>query len=173
MRIAEHIKMDNAPYDMWVRDGQVTVTETLGGVKTDYKYILEYYKNIIKQYELKLVGIGFDPHNADAFLNDLEEFGVDCTEIRQSCASLNDATMDFKLEVDAHNVRYNRKNTMLTWSFVNANVVRNSFKEIKIDKDKNSKRIDPCDAVIDAHKLSMSGAKPKKSVYEERGMRSL
>lgn len=172
-RVDEHIQSDKAPYDMWIRDGQITVTETLGGVKTDYKYILSYYKDIIKQYDLKLLGIGYDPHNADAFLNDLEEFGCDCTEIKQSCASLNDATVDFKLEVDAKNILYNRKNTMLTWSFVNAKVVYNSFKEMKIDKDTKTKRVDPCDAVICSHKLALANKKSKKSVYEERGMRML
>jgi len=38
---------------------------------------------------------------------------------------------------------------------VNAKTVRNSFKEIKIDKESQVKRIDPVDAVICSHKLAM------------------
>lgn len=169
-RVAEHIKSDNAPYDMWIRDGLLTVTETLGGVKTDYKYILAYYKDLIKKYDLKLKGIGYDPHNADAFLHDLDEvFGVDCVEIIQSARSLNDATVDFKLEVEAGNVIYNKHNRLLTWSMVNAKTDSNSFGEIKIEKHAQTKRIDPVDAVIDAHKLAL-GSKKQKSVYEARGI---
>ncbi|MGG0794547.1 terminase TerL endonuclease subunit [Brevibacillus laterosporus] len=157
-RVAEHIKTDGAPYDIWIMDGLLTVTETLGGVKTDYKYVLNYYRDLIKKYNLILKGIAYDPHNADAFLSDLEEFGVDCVEITQSAKSLNDATEDFRLEVEAGNVFYDRRNKLLTWSMANAKTTSNSFGEIKIDKDPNAKtrRIDPIDAVIDSHKLVIS-----------------
>ena len=168
-RVAEHIKTDMAPYDMWIKGELLTVTETLGGVKTDYRYIVRYYKELLEKYDLRLIGIGYDGHNADAFLSDLEEFGVDCTEVKQSCRSLNDATVDFRLAVDAREVAYNRKNELLTWSVVNANVVSNSFGEIKIDKDLARKRIDPVDAIIDAHKLCM--AIDKENAYESRGIR--
>lgn len=160
-RVAEHIKTDNAPYDMWIRDGLLTVTETLGGVKTDYKYIIAYYKKIIEEYDLKLKAIGYDPHNAAAFLNDLEEFGVDCVEIVQSAKNLDDATKDFRLEAEAGNIMYDKRNTLLTWSIINAKTVSNSFGEIKIEKDlqRKTRRIDPVDAVINAHKLAMATPK--------------
>ncbi len=170
-RLAEHVATDKAPYDMWVRDELITLTETMGGYKTDYKYIISYYKDLIAKYHLKLKGIAYDPHNASAFLQDLEEFNVDCVEIVQSCKSLNDPTVDFKNTVDATDIIYSRKDKLLTWSFTNAVTVSNSFGEIKIDKDLQNKRIDPCDAVIDAHKLVLT--KKEKSTYENRGMRSL
>jgi phage terminase large subunit-like protein len=154
-RVTEHIKSDNAPYDMWIKEGLLTVTETLGGVKTDYKYIIQYYKDLIAKYDLKLRGIAYDPHNADAFLSDLEEFGVDTIEIVQSARSLNTPTVDFRLEVEAGNIIYDKRNKLLTWSMANAKTVSNSFGEIKIDKDLRVKRIDPVDAVIDAHKIAM------------------
>ena len=169
-RVAEHIKTDNAPYDIWVREGLLTVTETMGGVKTDYKYIIAYYQEIIEKYELILKGIAYDPHNADAFLNDLETFGVDCVEIVQSCKSLNDATVDFRLEVEAGNVIYDKRNRLLSWSMANAKTVSNSFKEIKIDKDLASKRIDPIDAVIDAHKLAIVDKEEDCPYGEDRGI---
>ena len=85
---------------------------------------------------------------------------------------MNDATVDFRLEVEAGNVVYDRKNHLLTWSMVNAKTESNSFGEIKIMKHTQTKRIDPVDAVIDAHKLAFSN-KSAQSVYEQRGMRSL
>ncbi len=154
-RLAEHIKTDRAPYDMWVREGLLDLTETLGGVKTDYKYIIAYYKRIIAEYDLKLKVIAYDPHNADAFLGDLDEFGVDCIMIVQSAKSLNDATVDFNLEVDAGNVLYDKKDKILAWSFGWAVTTSNSFGEIKIDKENRVERIDPCDATIDAHKVTI------------------
>ncbi|MCQ6302101.1 terminase large subunit [Bacillus cereus] len=156
-RVAEHIKTDHAPYDMWIRDRLLTVTETLGGIKTDYKYIIAYLKRIVEEYELIVNVIAYDPHNADAFLNDLEELGYNSIMIVQSAKNLNDATTDFRLEVEAGNIQYNRKNKLLTWSVANAKTVSNSFGEIKIDKHLKEKRIDPIDAVIDAYKMAMKG----------------
>lgn len=153
LRLQEHIQTDKAPYDIWLRQGLLTATETLGGVKTDYKYIVSYLKKIKDQYDLKFKAIAYDPHNADAFLQDLSEFGCDCIEIVQSAKNLNQPTEDFKLEVDAGNVIYNKNNGLLTWSAVNAKLTWNSFGECKIDKNYRIKRIDPIDAVIDAHKV--------------------
>jgi phage terminase large subunit-like protein len=173
-RLAEHIKTDKAPYDIWVQEKLITVTETLGGIKTDYKYIISYLKTIIKQYDLKLRIICYDPHNADAFLNDLEELGIDTLMIVQSAKNLNDPTVNFRLEIESGNVLYNEDEAkVLTWSIANAKTVSNSFKEIKIDKDLAVKRIDPVDAVIDAWKEAMKGEPIKQSIYEKRGMRSL
>ncbi|PEI37728.1 terminase [Bacillus wiedmannii] len=156
-RVEEHIKTDNAPYDIWIRDGLLTVTETLGGIKTDYKYIIAYLKRIVEEYELIINVIAYDPHNADAFLSDLEELGYNSIMIVQSAKNLNDATTDFRLEVEAENIQYNRKNRLLTWSVANAKTVSNSFGEIKIDKHLKEKRIDPIDAIIDAYKMAMKG----------------
>lgn len=155
-RVAEHIKTDNAPYDMWIREGLLTVTETLGGIKTDYKYIISYLERIIEEYELDVKMICYDPHNASAFLYDLESLGIDSLSITQSARNLNDATVDFRLEVEAGNVEFNKENKLLTWSVANAKVVSNSFGEIKLDKDLQHKRIDPLDAVIDAWKMAMT-----------------
>jgi phage terminase large subunit-like protein len=149
-RVEEHVKTDKAPYDIWIKEGLITVTETGGGYKTDYKYIISKLKEWIETYDLKVKMICYDPHNADTFLQDLEEIG-DILEVKQYCKTLNDATVDFKLEVESGNVIYNRKNSLLEWSFANAKTVDNSMGEIKIDKDFKEKRIDPCDAVIDAH----------------------
>ncbi len=164
-RLMEHEQTDKAPYREWVSSKLMTLTETLGGYKTDYKYILTYYSGLVQQLHLKLLGIGYDPHNASAFLEDLEEyFGCDLVEIGQSARALNDATDDFRLCVQAGKMLHDRRNTLLTWSFFNAKAVHNSFGEIKIDKNLRTKRIDPCDAAIDAHKLAMSDSRIKVDV---------
>ena len=48
---------------------------------------------------------------------------------------------------------YDEKNELLAWSITNAKTVSNSYGEIKIDKDRRNKRIDPVDAVINGYKL--------------------
>lgn len=163
-RLIEHEQTDKAPYRIWAEEKLLTLTETGGGYKTDYKYILQYYKKLIDRLGLKLLGIGYDPHNASAFLEDLEVFGCDIVEIGQSARSLNDATDDFRTSVKGKKILHDRRNTLLTWSFLNAKVVSNSFGEIKIDKNLQYKRIDPCDATINAHKLAIAARRNRVDV---------
>ncbi len=156
-RLQEHMDLeDNAPYVIWEKQGLLTVTTAAGGIKTDYKTILGSLHTIIDEYQLDVLAIAYDPHNASAFLLDLEDFGCDLIEIKQSARSLNDATVDFQLEVKAHNIEYNRGNVLLTRSMNDAILSDpNSFGEIKIDKMTQKNRIDPCDAAICAHKVAM------------------
>lgn len=156
-RMQEHMDLeDNAPYVIWEQQGLLTTTTAAGGIKTDYKMILKSLHELIDTYDIDLIEIGYDPHNASAFLPDLEDFGCDLTEIGQSARSLNDATKDFRLEVKAHNMEYNKENVLLTRSMNDAVLsAPNSFGEIKIDKMIQKDRIDPCDAAVCCHKIAM------------------
>ena len=152
-RIQEHIETDLAPYDLWEQIELITVTGGNGDFKNDYSFIIKDLKRIKDEYELTFAGIGIDPHNADGVLSELESFGCPVVIITQSCKSLNDATVDIQLLVRSEDLEYNENNELLTWSFLNATIVRNSFDEIKVDKKPGArfKRIDPVDSCIDAH----------------------
>lgn len=152
-RLEEHIETDLAPYDLWEQMELITVTGGSGDFKNDYKFIIKTLKEIRDEYDLTFLGIGIDPHNADGILSDLEAFGCPVVIIVQSCKSLNDATVDVQLLCKSNDLEYNSGNELLTWSFLNAQIVRNSFDEIKVDKRPGAKykRIDPVDACIDAH----------------------
>lgn len=155
-RVQEHIKTDKVPYDLWIKNGLITVTQTMGGIKTDYKYIISYLQKCITQYDLKVIAICYDPHNASAFLTDLDALGTDCISISQSAKSLNDATVDFRLEILSGNVQHDG-NEALRWSLANAKTTSNSFGEIKIEKEYNTERIDIVYAIIDAWTIAMKG----------------
>lgn len=154
-RVEEHIATDNVPYDLWIKNGLITVTETLGGIKTDYKYILNDLINYIEEFQLDVQMICYDPHNASAFLGDLEATGFNSLSITQTHKNLSDATEDFRLEIYAENVEYNEDEEVLSWSIANAKTIKNNYGEIKIDKSLQTERIDPVDAVIDAWTQAM------------------
>ena len=152
-RLQEHIETDLAPYDLWVGMELITVTGGSGDFKNDYKFIIKDLQRVKEEYDLNFLGIGIDPHNADGVLSDLEAFGCPVIIIVQSCKSLNDATTDIQLLVKSEDLEYNENNELLTWSFLNAKTVRNSFDEIKVDKKPGArfKRIDPVDSCVDSH----------------------
>lgn len=152
-RLEEHIETDTAPYDLWEQMELITTTGGSSDFKNDYKFIVKMLREIREEYELKYLGIGVDPHNFDGIRADLEDIGCPVVIIVQSCKSLNDATVDIQLLCKSEKLEYNKNNELLTWSFLNASIVRNSFDEIKVDKKPGArfKRIDPVDACIDAH----------------------
>jgi phage terminase large subunit-like protein len=156
-RIAEHIETDLAPYDLWEQMDLITVTGGEMDFMNDYKFIISHLQEIKDHYGLNFLGIGIDPHNAAGVMQDLETFGCPVATITQSARSLNDATVAIQLLTKGRQLEYDQSNELLTWSMVNAAVVRNSFEEIKVDKKPGArfKRIDPVDAVIDAHALML------------------
>lgn len=164
-RLEEHIETDLAPYDLWVEMELITVTGGATDYKNDYKFIIKQLAKLVKTYDLTIAAIGIDPHNADGILADLEAFGAPVVIITQSARALNDATVDIQLLVKSESIEYNRNNELLTWSFINARTVRNSFDEVKVDKrpGQQYKRIDPVDAVIDAHAVRIK-SRPEEQV---------
>ncbi|MBQ3265071.1 MAG: terminase large subunit [Ruminococcus sp.] len=152
-RMQEHIQSDIAPYDLWKQDGLITVTGGESSYKNDYKFIIRDLREMKEKYDLNIRAIGVDPHNADGFLDDLEELTPKVIIVTQSARNLNRATTDLKLSVREHNTEFNDRNELLVYSFENAVEIKNSFKEIKIDKRESMEgnRIDPIDACIDAH----------------------
>lgn len=168
-RLEEHEKTDDAPYRLWATSGQLILTSGMYGIKTDYQHIIVTLQNLIDDYALNIVGCGYDVHNIAGILAQLEGIlSCDLTEIPQSARSLNDVTIDFKQSVEAGLIRYDRHNSLLTWSMVNAVLnAPNSFGEVKIDKVKQSNRIDPCDAILDAYKLYFEDKNNRVSEGEE------
>ena len=152
-RMQEHEETDKAPYREWANNGLIELTTANYGIKTDYKAVCAFLRRLREQ-GVTFIACGYDNHNAAAFLPDLEDaVQCDLIEVRQSALSLNDATVDFRLTVKAGGLEYDKNNQLLTWSMVHATLTHNSFGEIKIDKMTDVKRIDPCDAVINAWKL--------------------
>lgn len=156
-RLEEHVETDLAPYDLWEQQGLVTVTGGTTDYMNDYKFIIQHLSELKERLGLTFLGIGLDPHNAAGVLQDLEAFGCTVATITQSARSLNDATVALQLLVKGGRVEYDARNELLTWSMINAAIVRNSFDEVKIDKKPGTrfKRIDPVDALVDAHALML------------------
>ena len=156
-RVEEHVETDLAPYDYWISKGLITTTGGSNDFMTDYKFIISYLFKLKQEYGLNFIAIGADPHNIAGILQDLEEFACPVIQITQSARNLNDATVDIQLLVKSGKVEYDIEDELLSWSMINAALVRNSFGEVKIDKKPHQKhsRIDPDDAFVDAHAVRL------------------
>lgn len=166
-RFQEHLRSDNAPYDVWSDKGLITLTGGNGDFITDYLYIVDYLKQFIEEHKIKVLGIGYDNHNISSLLPYLDDFGVPLMDIKQSARFLNDATTNIRLKTKSQEVIYDAADELLAWGLANATIVTNSFGEMKIDKydEKSTRRIDPVDAIIDAHAMRLL-SKPEVDINE-------
>lgn len=156
-RFREHMKSDQVPYDVWEEEGLLTLTGGEGDYITDYLYIVDYLHEFIEKHHVNVLGIGYDNHNISSLLPYLDDFGVPLMDIKQSARFLNDATNSIRLKVKSGKVVHDEADSLLTWGMTNARIISNSFGEIKVDKydGAQTKRIDPVDAIIDAHAFKL------------------
>ena len=150
--LAKHIRTDKAPYDIWARDGLLTLTDCGGtnGYAIDVNYIVRDLRELVATYNLKIVAICYDPMGISTVLGELEEICSELIEVGQYPKSLNDCTRSFRATVQGRGVEYDKKNELLTWSVINAVAVVNVNKMMVVDKKNQGDRIDCVDAVLDS-----------------------
>lgn len=152
--VKEKSKTDNVPYDLWIEKGWLIETEANDGLIVDFWAVINYIEKIVQEYELNVIAIGYDGHNASLLVAELENRDYDCIEIGQSCAKLDSPTIHFRDEVRVKHIWHN-ENLLMLWSLNNCEVDTNSFGEIKLSKKTRFKRIDPIACCIFSHKLCM------------------
>ena len=149
-KVREHIAVDKAPYDAWVEQGFITVTDS---EIVDQQQVMDYVFKTCEGHGWKIEMLCFDPNNASKMELELSNEGYNVQEVYQSYKHLNEATQGFREQVYEGNIVYLR-NPVLNYAMSNA-VVRTFDGKVKIDKDATRKRIDPVDATLCAFKLAL------------------
>ena len=149
-KLSERIKVDKMPYQAWVDNGYITVTDT---PIVNQQAVVDYVLDFCKKMNFNIEMFCFDPANASKMMIELSDMGYSVVEVYQSHKSLNEATAGFREQVYCGNVMY-EKNPVLNYAMKNA-VIRTNRGLIKIDKDATKNRIDPVDALLAGFKLAM------------------
>ena len=149
-KLSERIKVDKMPYQAWVDNGYITVTDT---PIVNQQAVVDYVLDFCKKMNFNIEMFCFDPANASKMMMDISDMGYSVVEVYQSHKSLNEATAGFREQVYCQNVMYD-KNPVLNYAMKNA-VIRTNRGLIKIDKDATKNRIDPVDALLAGFKLAM------------------
>lgn len=161
--VAERVKRDRVPYDVWIRDGWITPTS---GNRVDQERVLrdlDAWGAIVKR-------IGIDRWNTAWLTPALQGVGFEVVEVGQGYVSLSAPAK--RLEADiAKGLVHHDGNPVLRWMVSNAVASEDAAGNIKPDKDKSNERIDGVAAWCNA--LFVSALAPLEeefhSVYEERG----
>ena len=154
-------KTDKVPYDMWVSQGWITVTD---GAVIDYRRVKEWAVAWAAAAGWDVQEWCVDPWGAGTTLGaDLREDGAVVVEIVQGIKTLSEPTKDFREMVLSRRIIHDG-NPVLAWAISNAicdEVDRN--KNIILNKKKSRERIDPVAATINAHVRAMVGDGKKES----------
>lgn len=149
-KLSERIKVDKMPYQSWVDNGYITVTDT---PIVNQQAVIDYVLAFCEKMNFHIEMFCFDPANASKMMMELSDMGYSVIEVYQSHKSLNEATAGFREQVYCGNILY-EKNPVLNYAMKNA-VIRTNRGLIKIDKDATKNRIDPVDALLAGFKLAM------------------
>jgi len=79
-KIDEAIARDGVPYNIYVQRG---LLELAGENYVDYKACYEWLKNLIEQYEILPLKVGYDRYCAQYLIQDLEAYGFQCDDVYQ------------------------------------------------------------------------------------------
>ncbi len=142
------MKTDKVPYDLWVREGYITV---IPGAKIRNEYIVERIKDDLKKYKFELDSVAYDPWHCEDIVEDLEDEGILCIEVPQTYASLSEPTKDFRAKVYSKEVKY-VENPVLSYCMSNAVEDKDRKENLKLWKEKKStERIDAAVTCIISH----------------------
>ena len=162
----ERSRRDRVPYDVWVRQGLITVTP---GNVIDYAWILDQIDQDAQAYDIREVA--FDRWGATKIATELMERGGDdwMVQFGQGFVSMSPAMRELERLILEHKLAHGN-NAVLTWMANNLVVRVDPAGNIKPDKEKSIERIDGMVALVMALDRALRHEPPKRSVYETRGL---
>lgn len=167
-KMQEKIRKENINYDLWVREGYVTVTP---GNIVDYDFVKADILRYTADYDLQTTA--FDRWNSSQTILDLMEEGMKFTPFGQGYGSMAAPTKEFEKLVLARKIEH-FGNPVLRWMMASTVVMTDPAGNIKPDKSKSSQKIDGIVAVIMALGEWMTAkAAEDNDPYSKRGLRTL
>lgn len=145
--MAQRIRRDRVPYDIWVRDGFITATP---GNVVDYNFILHQISEDAQKFDLR--EIAFDRWGATKVVTDLQNMGFEkpadnkyasriLFDFGQGFASMSAPTKELEKLIYSGELAHGN-NPVLRWMINSVVITSDSAGNIKCDKGKSRDRID-------------------------------
>ena len=144
----KRIQEDSAPYDLWIKRGLITLTD---GSQNDFTKVTEWFLQMVREYGIRPLWIGYDPWNAQYWVNEMEEHGFNMERIRQGIFTLSEPMKQLEADLKNKGVIYDN-NPILKWCLANTQAKVDVNGNIQPSKmNSKYKRIDGCVALIIAY----------------------
>jgi phage terminase large subunit-like protein len=140
--IAQRVRRDRVPYDLWVRHGVIEATE---GNVIDYDVIRKRINELSLRFEIR--EIAYDRWGATQLSTQLQGEGLMIVPFGQGYASMSPAAKAFEKLLLGRQLAHGG-NPVLSWMASNVAIKRDPADNIKPDKAKSSDRIDGIVALV-------------------------
>jgi phage terminase large subunit-like protein len=146
--VEKRVKEDKIPYDKWAERGWMTLCE---GNIVDYKAVTNWFNNMVKEYEIIPLWIGYDRWNASYWIQEMKSYGFNMVEVAQGARTMSQPMKELAAELDMKSINYNN-NPILKWCLTNTSVKRDENDNIRPIKGANVRqRIDGTVSLIIAY----------------------
>jgi phage terminase large subunit-like protein len=173
--MAERVRRDRVPYDVWVREGLITATP---GNVIDYNFIINEISVLAQEYDL--LEICYDRWGASKIVQDLQAMGFEDEKAKyalkhliqfgQGFASMAGPSAQTEKMLLGGEINHG-DNPVLSWMASNTVMKLDPAGNMKPDKGESTERIDGIVSLIMA--MDRAVQEPPTSVYAERGVLTL
>ena len=146
--VADRVRKDRIPYDGWIRDGWVIVTD---GSRLDHEAVSRAIVEYGETHEIRAVGV--DPWQAGALETLLQREGLKVQDIPQRTSYLNAPSKLLEALVVEKRIRHGG-NPVAAWNANNVCVYTDATGMIKPDKQRSAEKIDGIVALVNALALA-------------------
>jgi phage terminase large subunit-like protein len=150
-RLEQKIIQDKVPYDEWMRQGLLRLSE---GNKINYKDVVAWLIEVRNQLGLYIYKIGYDRWSTTYLVDELEQnFGKITVPIAQGAKTFNVPMRNFSADLEKELINYDN-NPVTLWNLANASVTIDTNQNMYLCKTSDStKRIDGVASLLDAYVL--------------------
>ena len=154
--LADRMRRDRVPYDLWARQGALTLTP---GNSVDYEAVRATLRAWDDEFDL--VAIGFDPWNATDLVERLKaQDGFLCVPVRQGFAAMSAPSKALERAVIGRTLRHSG-HPVLRWNVSNVSVESDASGNLKPSKTASTARIDGVVALVIAIDMMDRHATPR------------
>ena len=127
--LEQRVREDKIPYDKWAQRGLLTLCE---GNKINYSDITAWFKKMYEQYQIIPLWVGYDPWNAQYWIQEMKDLNFNMIEVRQGFKTLSQPMKELAADLIAKRINYGN-NPVLKWNLTNVSV--------KVDENGNIRPI--------------------------------
>ena len=159
------VKRDHVPYDLWLKQGLINVTE---GNVIHYAYIEKVIEQLGERYNIR--EIGFDRWGAVQMVQNLEGMGFTVVPFGQGFKDMSPPTKEQMKLTLVQRIAHGG-HPVLRWNMDNVFIRTDPAGGIKMDKAKSTEKIDGAVAMVMALDRAIRNEGSSSSVYDgNRGL---
>ena len=160
--MAQRVRRDHVPYDLWHRQGYLETTE---GNVVHYGFIEQFIDNLGKKYNIR--EIAFDRWGAVQMTQNLDAMGFTVAQFGQGFRDMSPPSKELMKLVLEKKIAHGG-HPVLRWMMDNISVRTDPAGNIKPDKERSTEKIDGAVALIMALARATVNGNSSGSVYDDR-----